>query len=155
MANEHGIKLEDLTAVDETEEVVQQEEIVESGVTLPLRREAFRQDGKEFNSYFVPLKVFGKSFKLELRPKENDYNAYFFLNCIFGESGETVLYCAEGVMRDSSTKKKTVFKTYLVKGVDPESGFPVSVALRPFGDSNKRMLEELYRQKLEQLKEQL
>ena len=120
-------------------------EIVDTDVTFKLQRETFQHEGKTYNSFYIPIRVFGRDMKIQLAPKEGDRNAYTVLADIFTLYTEADLVCCEGVMSDG--KKKTKFMTYLVKAQDPSSGLEVSVALKPVGDTNKRLLEQLYRQK--------
>ena len=136
-------------------EVVEKEERAEgNGVTLPLSRRAYTVQGKTYHSYFVLLKVKGVSMELELRPKEGDVNAFRFLDLIFKDVKEQTgkdecdLTC-QLVSSKGNDGKRMSYMSYAVERV--VDGLPCIAALKPYGDSNKRMLETLYRQKLEAL----
>lgn len=126
------------------------EEMIESvagEVVLALHRKTFTHEGKTYNSFYIPIKVLGREIEIQLAPKEGDRNAYLILGDIFGLTEVADLVCAENTMVDG--KKRTTFMSYHVRFFDENSGFEISVALKPVGDSNKRLLEQLYRQRMQ------
>lgn len=145
MAKENATLQEQELMEQEQESAAEITEI-DTDVVFPLQRETFTHEGKTYNSFFVAVKVFNRDMKIQLAPKEGDRNAYMLLEDIFTILKTADLYCCEGVMIDG--KKRTTFMQYLVKAVDPASGLALSVALKPVGDTNKRLLEQLYRQQL-------
>lgn len=156
MANEKEIVMQpesNATATaTENADVVEAEERVEgSGVKLPLKRRAYSAQGKTYYSYFVPLVVKGLAMELEVRPKDGDVNAYRFLNLIFADAKEQTgidqyeLNCQLKSMRGSDGKRMAYMTYSVEKEVD---GIMFVATVKPYGDSNKQMLETLYQQKV-------
>ena len=124
------------------------------GVILTLHAKRFQStDGKTYYSYFVPFEVFGKTMELELRPAEGDINGYRLLMGIFEEVyAETHKYvyeltCFRKSSRNEKTGKRMLYMAYEVRRKLP-NGMTIAVTLKPYGNSNKRMLEEMYNQKV-------
>ena len=123
-------------------------EVEETDITFTLHHKTFTHEGKLYNDFFIPIKVLGREMEIKLSPKEGDRNAYFILDQLYKTHDVVELVCAEGTRMEG--KKKTKFMTYLVKFFDPALGIEVAVPLRPLGDTNKRLLEQMYRQRLSQ-----
>lgn len=140
----------DETLVDENGVLLEEPDEEAKGVTLPLKRTAYKVDGNTYYYFHVSIVVFGKEMKLELRPKQDDRNAYFMLQGIFGEGNETLLHCTQGSRIQQGTNKRQKYMIYTVKGYDSLIG-EVSVALVPYGDTSKRTLEALYQRKAAEL----
>lgn len=144
-----------LGAVEDTESEYEEEDRVEGkGVVLALHAKRYpSSDGKMYNMYFVPFEVFGKTMELELRPVEGDINGYRLLSGIFEEVyAKTHKYvhelsCFRKSSKNEKTGKRMLYMAYEVRYKLP-SGVTVAVTLKPYGNSNKRMLEELYSQKV-------
>ena len=136
----------DLTEAEEAEDQVEVAPAKE--VKLPLAMDTVMHDGKTYHHYYVPVKIRDKDFKIEVRPKDGDWNAHQFLEIIFGESNRAELTCAVGTMMQEGTKKRTEYMVYTVVGYDEESGLPIEVGVKPYGDTSTRMLKNLYEQKL-------
>ena len=146
--NENEVAAEELLGHLDEAEATEPEEVVEfTGVTLPLINDPIKKDGKIFHNFYVPITVYGKPSKIEMRPKIEDRNAYPWLEGIFGNRREGELRCCTKSVPQEGTKKKRTYMVYTVEGVEPVLGIPVVVALTPYGDSSKRMLEALYNQK--------
>lgn len=145
----------------EKDQVIEQEqaqdatevEIVDKGVELPLTMELVKdKDGRVYHNFKVKLNIMGREMVVDMRPKEGDRNAYALADMIYDLAGAKVapMRCVENVMKDSSGKSMK-FMTYLLVGEDPESGIELTVALKPVGDSSKRLLESVYKRRLKAL----
>ena len=146
--NENEVAVEELLGHLDEAEATEPEEVVDfTGVTLPLINDPIKKDGKIYHNFYVPVTVYGKPAKIEMRPKDGDRLAYIFLEGIFGDARQGELRCSVKTMKEEGAKKKRSYMVYTVEGVDESSGLPVVVALTPYGDSSKRMLEALYNQK--------
>ena len=145
MMNEQVQEQEQAQAVTEREV-----EVIDRGVELPLTIELVKsKDGRVYHNFKIKLAVFGREIVVDMRPKADDRNAYALADAICDIIGGRVapLRCMENVMKDSSGKNMK-YMTYLLVAEDPDSGMELSVALRPQGDSSKRLLESCYKQQI-------
>ncbi len=158
---EEGVKagelLEGLTPTMATpmDAIIEDEEqAIGSGISFPLISEPYRMNGNTFYSYYVPFVVLDEEMKCELRPaaiskSDNDRNAYILLTKIFNmiekETGkrEFVLHCQKKARKDDFGRR-TASMVYEVIFKDPKSGAVLTVGMKPYGDSNRRLLESQY-----------
>lgn len=144
-----------LGTMEDTESDYEEEDRVEGkGVVLALHAKRYQSsDGKTYSMYFVPFEVFGKVMELELRPVDGDINGYRLLagifEAVYAETHKSIyeLTCYRKSSKNEKTGKRMLYMAYEVRYKLP-SGVTIAVTLKPYGNSNKRMLEEMYNQKV-------
>ena len=112
---------------------------------LVVEREIYTvKDKEEYYGYFVRGKVRGRDVKVDLTPKNKDYDGYDFLDIIFD-----IAPTAELVVREEESETtsgaRTRYTVYEVRNVD-EDGIEYTYKLKPRAESDKSVLNVLLQQ---------
>lgn len=109
-------------------------------MAIKVKRELFKQNGKEYYSYFISGKVRGRDVKAGLKPPDN--GGYTVLDIIFGDADEANLAVTPFEMKAEDGRIITG-NTYAVESVDEETGEVYSCKVKPARESDKTILQML------------
>ncbi len=119
------------------------EELLEGEDTgLIIERERYTKDGKHFWWYFVQGGLRGKKIRATITMP--DVGGYEVLDLLFGDATAVPLYMFVGKMFNEHTKEISKYITYKAQIV--EGGMVFSCKVKPMKDSDKSILDMLYRQ---------
>lgn len=109
---------------------------------LIVERETYEsKDKQEYFGYFVRGKVRGRDVKVDLMPKNRDFDGYEMLDIIFDIAPTAELFVHE---EESETANgvKTRYTVYEVQNTD-EDGITYSYKVKPRAESDKSVLNVL------------
>lgn len=109
---------------------------------LIVERETYEsKDKQEYFGYFVRGKVRGRDVKVDLMPKNRDFDGYEMLDIIFDIAPTAELFVHE---EESVTPNggKTRYTVYEVQNTD-EDGITYSYKVKPRAESDKSVLNVL------------
>lgn len=112
---------------------------------LVVEREVYEsKDKKEYYGYFVRGKVRGREVKVDLMPKNKDFDGYDILDIIFDIAPTAELIIRDEEMTSESGKSST-YTVYEVQNTD-EDGILYSYKVKPRAESDKSILNILLQQ---------
>lgn len=114
-------------------------------VTLIVEREIYTaKDGKEYSAYFVKTRVYGKSVKIDLMPR--DSGGYIVLEIMFEQATDVVtLTATPSTMKDEKTGREIAYTAYKATctGADGET---LETEIKPKRNSDKTLIAFLLRE---------
>ncbi len=112
---------------------------------LIVEREIYEsRDRKSYYGYFVRGKVRGREVKVDLMPKNKDFDGYEILDIIFDIAPTAQLVLRDEEMTSESGKSST-YTVYEVQNTD-EDGILYSYKVKPRAESDKSILNILLQQ---------
>ena len=108
-----------------------------------VERETFEMNEQTYFSYFIKGTVRGKDVKVAVIPP--DKGGYTVLDIVFGNENKADLFLTPYEMKDEATGKIIKGNTYGIRTVD-ENGEVYECKVKPFRDSDKKLLNMLLRQ---------